>query len=148
MVLLLLLALAGIPLLGIVWIAVFGSLTTVDGLFMSLILLAMSGIFGMTALFELRQRMSPSSGAKGVSSGGRVASAGGAVRSGRVQDVTFFESNVGQPNKSVVTLSRDGSPETLVLEGDLRNALPVGRSVQIRWRKEGASNVLVDVSYS
>jgi len=35
-----------------------------------------------------------------------------------------------------------------VLEGDLRNALPVGRSVQIRWRKEGASNVLVDVSYS
>ena len=52
MTLLILLVLAGIPLLGVVWIAVYGSLTTVDGLFMSLILLAMSGILGATALLN------------------------------------------------------------------------------------------------
>ena len=56
MVLVLLLALAAVPLLGVLWIALYGSLTTVDGLFMSLILLAMSGILGPTALFELRRR--------------------------------------------------------------------------------------------
>jgi len=49
MTLLLLLVLAAIPLLGVVWIAFYGSLTTVDGLFLSLILLAMSGILGATA---------------------------------------------------------------------------------------------------
>ena len=30
-----------LPLLGIVWIVIYGSITTVDGLFMTLILLAM-----------------------------------------------------------------------------------------------------------
>jgi hypothetical protein len=150
MLLILLLALSAIPLLGIVWIIVSGTMTTVDGLFMSLILLAMSGILGMTALFELRQRIFPSGDKKGASAGSRAASAGqtGSIRSGRVQDVVFFESNVGQTNKSVITLNNGGSPQTLVLEGDLRNALPVGRSVKITMRKEGGSNVLVDVSYS
>jgi len=150
MLLILLLALAVTPLFGIVWIIVSGTLTTVDGLFMSLILLAMSGILGMTALFELRQRMFPSEDKKGASAGNRSLSTGqsGSIRSGRVQEVVFFESNVGQPNKSVITLNNGGSPQTLVLEGDLRNALPVGRSVRIALRKEGGNNVLVDVSYS
>jgi len=145
MVLILLLALAGIPLLGVVWIVLFGSVTTVDGLFMSLILLAMSGILGMTALFELRQRMSPG-GRQGRSSLKSLVQ-GGLVRSGKVQEVVFFESHVGEVNKSIVTLS-NGSSQMLAIEGDMRNALPVGRSVRITLRKEGGTNVLLDVSYS
>jgi len=44
-----------IPLLGIVWIFVSHTLTTVDGLFMSLILLALSGIFFFNAVLEFRR---------------------------------------------------------------------------------------------
>ena len=142
MTLLVLIALAGIPLLGVLWIAIYGSLTTVDGLFMSLILLAMSGILGATALFELRR---PKSAA---SFGGRAV-AGGTVQIGRVQDVVFYEAHVGEPNKSIVTLSNAGlALQTLVVEGDARNALPIGQKVQITLRKQHGQNVLADVVYS
>ena len=43
-----------LPLLGIVWTVMNGSLTTVDGLFISLILLTLSGLFFLNALFECR----------------------------------------------------------------------------------------------
>ena len=42
-----------IPLAGIAWIIVARGLTTVDGLFMSLILLTLSGIFFLNAFLEL-----------------------------------------------------------------------------------------------
>lgn len=146
MALILLLVLAAVPLLGVVWIALYGSLTTVDGLFMSLILLAMSGILGPTALYELRRRASGHGAVQGSS---RRLTSQGLVRSGKVQDVTFFEANVGEPNKSIVTLADGGSgSQTLVLDGDVRNALPVGQRVQITLRKEAGQNVLVNVSYS
>jgi hypothetical protein len=48
--------LGSIPLAGIVWIIVTRGLTTVDGLFMSLILLTLSGIFFLNALLELGDR--------------------------------------------------------------------------------------------
>jgi hypothetical protein len=55
---------------------------------------------------------------------------------------------VGQPNKSIVTLSDGGSASNLlVLEGDMRNALPVGQRVDVTFRKESGHNVLVDVDY-
>jgi hypothetical protein len=44
-----------IPLLGIAWTVLTGSITTVDGLFLSLILLALSGIFFLNAALELRR---------------------------------------------------------------------------------------------
>lgn len=49
-------ALSLLPLAGIAWIVLAGSMTTVDGLFMSLILLTLSGIFFLNALWELRDR--------------------------------------------------------------------------------------------
>mgnify|MGYP001136803199 FL=1 len=55
LVVLLSILLGVIPLLGIVWIFVSHTLTTVDGLFMSLILLALSGIFFFNALLEFRR---------------------------------------------------------------------------------------------
>jgi hypothetical protein len=51
-----------LPLLGVVWIFVSGMITlsplsaTVDGLFMSLILLALSGTFALNAYWEMRDR--------------------------------------------------------------------------------------------
>lgn len=52
--LLLSIVLGTIPLAGIVWIALSGAITTVDGLFMSLILLSLSGVFYLNAVLELR----------------------------------------------------------------------------------------------
>ena len=54
--LLLSILLAVIPLAGIAWIVITRSLTSVDGLFMSLILLTLSGIFFLNALFEMDAR--------------------------------------------------------------------------------------------
>ena len=56
MMLLLSILLALIPLVGIAWIVIRRSLTSVDGLFMSLILLTLSGVFFLNALFEMDAR--------------------------------------------------------------------------------------------
>jgi hypothetical protein len=54
-VLLLLSIVLGIaPLAGIAWILLVGSIATVDSMFMSLILLTLSGIFFLNAFWELR----------------------------------------------------------------------------------------------
>ena len=49
-----------VPLLGVVWIALRASVTTVDGLFMSLILLTLSGILFLNAYLDLRGRLKKS----------------------------------------------------------------------------------------
>jgi hypothetical protein len=43
-----------LPLLGVVWMVTNGMITTVDGLFMSLILLTLSGVFMLNAYWEMR----------------------------------------------------------------------------------------------
>ncbi len=48
--------LALIPLAGIAWIVVTRSLTSVDGLFMSLILLTLSGVFLLNVMLEMDAR--------------------------------------------------------------------------------------------
>jgi predicted RND superfamily exporter protein len=45
-----------VPLLGIAWTIATGTIATVDGLFMSLILLTLSGVFLLNAYWELRDR--------------------------------------------------------------------------------------------
>jgi hypothetical protein len=45
-----------IPLAGIAWIILEHAITSVDGLFMSLILLTLSGVFFLNAFLELRDR--------------------------------------------------------------------------------------------
>ena len=140
------LLLALIPLLGVVWIVVYGSVTTVDGLFMSLILLAMSGILGLNVLLELWNRRP---GAIRNLAALTATSSGGLWQRGRVESVVFYESYVGQPNKSIVTLSNSASSSHLmVFEGDMRNALPVGQKVEITFRKASGHNVLLNVNYA
>jgi hypothetical protein len=135
--------LAFLPLLGIVYIFISGMLFTVDGLFMSLILITISGICGTMGLYEILKGNLSSSGKTGA-----AAAAGAAVQRGRVHSVEFFESSVGQPNKSIVTLGDGKAPVTLVFEGDLRNALPVGQKVEVTLRKASGYNVLLHVSYA
>jgi uncharacterized membrane protein len=48
------LVLAVLPLLGVVWTLMNGMITTVDGLFLSLILLTLSGTFWLNAYWEMR----------------------------------------------------------------------------------------------
>ena len=134
--------LAFLPLLGIAYIVLTGMIFTVDGLFMSLILLTISGICGTTGLYEIFKGSFPSAAKAGP--GGKT----GLVQKGKVQSVEFYESGVGQPNKSIVTLSGAKSPVTLVFEGDLRNALPVGQKVEVTMRKESNYNVLLNVNYA
>jgi hypothetical protein len=45
-----------VPLLGIAWTIATGTVMTVDGLFMSLILLTLSAVFFLNAFWELRDR--------------------------------------------------------------------------------------------
>ena len=148
MMLLISVGLALLPLLAIVWIVFFGAITTVDGLFTSLILLAISGVFALNAFIEVRK--GSAGGSHTVAGSARkTTSAGGSTQRGRVESVQFFEAHVGQPNKSIVVLS-DGTKNSnlLALEGDVRNALPVGRKVEITLRNEGGKNVLVNVNYA
>ena len=49
-----------VPLMGVAWIVLKASVTTVDGLFMSLILLTLSGILFLNAFLDLRGRMKKS----------------------------------------------------------------------------------------
>jgi hypothetical protein len=60
MMLLLSVVLGVVPLMGVAWIVLKASVTTVDGLFMSLILLTLSGILFLNAFLELRGRMKKS----------------------------------------------------------------------------------------
>ncbi|HUK26295.1 MAG TPA: hypothetical protein VLV49_17065 [Terriglobales bacterium] len=139
-----------LPLLGVLWIALQGSLLSVDGIFMSLILLAISGAFAGNTALELRRKKS-GAGAPATQSVRSVSagSGGGLLQRGLVERVEFFESRVGQPNTSIVTLSDGAAPaRTLALDGDVRNALPTGRRVEIVVRKEDGRNVLAEVSYA
>lgn len=146
--------LALVPLLGIVWSVMSGSITTVDGLFMSLIFLTISGIFAANAFFELlsrRRGVAKPAGTR-ISPAPPRALAGNSstanVEQGRVESVQFFESSVGQPNKSIVTLSNGPGPSRwLVFEGDLRNALPVGKKVEITSREDAGRKILLNVQY-
>src|SRR5438876_11744748 len=99
MMLALSLLLALIPLLGIAWILRYGSITTVDGLFTSLILLAMSGILGINGLLELKKR-TPSGRRQRVAQA--KATSSGAVQRGEGEKGPFYEANVALPNKSIV----------------------------------------------
>jgi hypothetical protein len=154
MLLIVSIALAFVPLLGITWILTRGSITTVDGLFMSLILLAMSGIFAANAYWEFRRwraRVAVAMNAPRVASQ-QVAvyqSGGGSVVRGRIQSVEFFEAHVGQVSKSVVILSNgSGSSRILVLAGDLRNRLPAGKRVELTFRRENDLPTLLAAAYS
>src|SRR2546430_12677432 len=115
------------------------------------LLLAMSAIFGMSAFLELRKPMlvsAKSEKAKGSTSSRFGTPNGARLEQGRVESVLFFESHIGQPNKSIVSLSNgETASRTLVFEGDLRNALPVGKRVEVTSREDAGRKILLNVNY-
>jgi hypothetical protein len=60
MMLVLSIVLGIVPLMGVAWIVLKASVTTVDGLFMSLILLTLSGILFLNAFLDIRGRLKKS----------------------------------------------------------------------------------------
>jgi len=144
--------LALVPLLGIVWVLSQGSFPpTADDLFTSLIFGLISAIFVLSAFFEVRRgKTATTNSSKGAGSARRLQAAGNnsQIQQGRVENVLFFESQTGEPNKSIVTLSDGpGASRWLVFEGDVRNALPVGKKVEITSRQDAGRKILLDVQY-
>ena len=154
--------LALVPLAGVAYIALFGSILTVDGLFMSLILLTISGIFGLHVLLEMKalRAPKPADSKSAAASATRAAAAGpppsfaasppaGEVRreAGTVVGVTFYEAPVGVPDKSVVTFQPNGSAsaQVIVLQGDVRNVLPAGKRVKLSYQAAPEGNRLITV---
>ncbi len=140
--------LAFLPLLGIAYIVFSGSLFTVDGLFMILILLTISGVFGLEALVELKGgRLVTSAGtpARSFRVAGGAAQPGVHVESGTVRDLQFFESSVGMPNKTLVELQPAGAQAArfVTFLGNVRDQLPVGARVRLTYRTDPDGNVLV-----
>lgn len=146
-----------LPLLGIAYILANGNIRqaglSVDSLFMSLILLAMSGIFFLNIALELlarRKAAVQAGGTMAVGSSRIVSSAPGThVESGVVEAVVFYETEVGRPDKSLVTLrpTNGGPGKTLVFSGDLRNALPAGKRATITYTASAEGNLLLGVGY-
>ncbi len=144
MLLLLSMILAVAPLLGIAALIWLNPELTVDNLFMSLILLTISGVFGINVLLELRDRGLPlplpgkkrERGMLAVGAGPAyvVMAAGEAKETGVVEDVAYYESGVGSTNRCVVTLHNGTSPRLLVFKGDVRDQFPVGGRVTVRYR--------------
>jgi hypothetical protein len=142
--------LALLPLAGVAWVVTQDSITTVDGLFMSLLLLTISGVLFLNGALELREmRKRKKSAAPAARKLELVVSGGGLGRArGRVESVLFFEAPVGVTDKSIVTLRNGAGAHVLAFEGDLRNVLPTGKQVAISYRSQGTLNDLVSVDFS
>lgn len=140
--------LAVLPLIAIVFMFVQGSINTVDNLFYILILLAMSGIFALNAYLESRDQKRYRSMAAGAAAQWTAAT-GLRTEGGLVESVVFYESPVGQADRSIVTLRPKRSKEVRVLafEGDLRNQLPVGHQVRVTFGPGSNDNQVLALSY-
>lgn len=148
------LLLAAIPLAGIAYMVLAGDLglpprLTMDGLFMAITLLTISGILALNALLEARARgllgrfSAPQAAGAG---GGTVAMGGGASASaamaglktetGVIEAVEYYDAPIGQSNKSFVTLrtGKNGAARTLVLCGNVRGLLIPGRRMELVYR--------------
>ncbi len=150
-----------VPLVGVALMFYQDPAITVDNLFVSLMLLGMSAIFLLNAAWELRQRLLARKAAPAKDPKSQPARALGAAAArtqtpigvtkqrGIVREVQFFEAPVGAPNKSIVTLQLNGanSARVFAFEGDLRNALPIGKKVEISFRSVGDAYDLQEVNY-
>lgn len=131
---------------------------TMDGLFMSIILATISGIFGLNVLLELRARgmlpgplgkkedaSNPDKPVPRLETRMMVSAEGVHTHRGEVHDVQYYEAGVGQANKSIVTLKAKKAEigDQLVFAGDVRNALPKGKTMEITYRTMGDSNQLL-----
>lgn len=154
-----------IPLAGILLIVLGGWIATVDGLFTSLILAAISGVFFLNALLQLRalgllpflKRSDPaaaqpapsrsaSSRAVSIAAAAPAPGVNGVVtETGVVEAVRLYEMPVGFADRSLVSFRADGSPapRTMVFAGNVQHLRP-GHRIRISYKPTPEGNVLVD----
>ena len=65
---------------------------------------------------------------------------------GLVREIQFFEADVGQANKSLVTLLPDGSntPKNLMFVGNVQNLIPLGERVELTSRSKDEVRTLLE----
>ncbi len=155
-----------IPLAGVAAIVVSGWIATVDGLFTSLILLSMSGVFFLNTFLEARalglvpkflQKSAPASASTSSAAATRTAqpagpatpppppSADGVITEmGTVESVQLYEMPVGQADKSLVAFRAQGSPvpRRMVFSGNVQH-LRSNRKIRLSYRPSPDGNVLV-----
>jgi hypothetical protein len=56
------------------------------------------------------------------------------IATGIVEKVDLYESTVGVRDRCIAFLQIDGKPRMFVFDADVRDHLPIGRRVQIRYR--------------
>ncbi len=150
MLLLVSMILAVLPLAGIAALLWVNPYLTVDNLFTSLILLTISGVFGLNVLIELRQRGRPLLGKKAAAGAGSSAHSkiglmpGKVKEKGVVEHVAYFESGIGHTNRSVVTLRNGAAPKLLVFKGDVRDQFPLGRRVEVFYSEDKEGSDLLE----
>ncbi|HVP43761.1 MAG TPA: hypothetical protein VMS96_10025 [Terriglobales bacterium] len=155
-----------IPLVGIVLIALAGWIATVDGLFTSLILAAISGVFFLNTLLEARalgllpflkrpgattttsaasSRPSAQRSAAGPPTPPPPPSADGVVtETGVVEGVRLYEMPVGYADRSLVSFRAEGSPSSrsMVFSGNVQH-LRAGRKIRISYKPLPDGNQLL-----
>ncbi|MDP9266858.1 MAG: hypothetical protein M3P27_00855 [Acidobacteriota bacterium] len=160
------LLLAAIPIGFIVYLAFTGDIGvpphwTVDGLFMTLILLTISGILALNAVLEahaqgliripgMGEPAAATAGGGSMSLGGRAANLEGLkTEVGVIEQVDYFDAPVGQPNKSFVQIRGKGekAPHTIVLEGNVRGLLIPGRRMQLAYKPQAGGAALVSFDF-
>ena len=160
------LALAAIPIAFIIYLAFTGDIGvpphwTVDGLFMTLILLTISGILALNAVLEAHAQglirlpgLGPHAGATAgggsMAMGGRAANVAGLkTEVGVIEQVDFYDAPVGQPNKSFVQIRGKGekTPHTIVLEGNVRGLLIPGRRMELAYKPQEGGAALVSFDF-
>ena len=132
---------------------------TVDGLFLTLILLTISGIMLLNAVMEAHNQgliRLPGFGhaAVGATAGGGtmafpdVGGPAGELRTdvGVIEKVEYYDAPVGQPNKSIVTLRDGKAARNIVFGGNLRSLLIEGRKMKLTYfpQSDGAQLVSFD----
>lgn len=160
------LLLAALPLGGIIYMVFTGDIGvpphwTVDGLFLTLILLTISGIMGFNALLEAKAQglirlpgMAPA--LAGAGGGAFAAGAAPALTGnlktdiGVIEQVDYYDAPIGQSNKSIVRLRGKGDkgPRTLVLYGNMRSLLIPGRKMQLTYFPEEGGATLVSFDFA
>lgn len=145
-----------LPLVWIAWVAATESMFTVDGLFLSIILLTVSGAFFFNAFLECRRSgllflgKPQTASSTSASAAAVLPGIAGAIQlTGTVESIQFFESQVGQSNKSIVVFRPNGSgaARTLVFCGNVGHQLNPGRRVQITYRVTPGCSELLDRDY-
>ena len=143
--------LAVIPLAGAVYVASSSGWTaiTVDKLFMVIMLLTISGVFGLNSFLEARDLGMVPFLKPAVAAAGRGETAalppGTHISTGVVRELHFFEAHVGQQNKTVVEFApEDGGPARYIsFIGNVKDQFPLGARLRITYRVEDEGAVLM-----